>query len=129
MTTRKTVIVHSVLGQDGAVTHLVQSNDPFRFQQAQRALKDYGFEEVQDSYRYERGFQGVEFWSWQDRTYTAVPPRDHSRVLKLIGLPANKVDLRSPALFSTTVFTKASLKHKRSRPSSPVPFALRSKKA
>jgi len=112
------ILVHSVV-QGGDLLHDVQTTSAFRFKVMTRELASRGYERVQSD-RHEGKWHAAMFYSLQDKEYHAVPPREHSSLLKAIGLPSNKVDVRLPTQYTTHVTKVRNVRSRKVRPRSPV---------
>jgi hypothetical protein len=112
------IVVHSII-QGHTLFHNVQTTNAFRFKVMVRELLARGYQLVEED-RHENGWHSAMFWSLVDREYNVVPPRAHSAVLKSVGLPSNKVDVRLPAQYSTEAKAVRHSRSRRTRPMSPV---------
>lgn len=112
------LIVHSIIVNGNELVHNVQSDNPARLKQVRRLLTEVGYEAMSNIWS-QRGFHVLELWSFEDRTYATVPRSDHTRLLKLLGIPANNAHVR-PNVISTYAVVKPLRTTRRRRPSSPV---------
>lgn len=112
------LIVHSYIVHPDTLVHNVQSNNLARLKQARRVLLHHGYQLFEDL-QSEGDYHQVTFWSHRDREYTSVPRPTHSRVLRLLGIPVNRIDFQGPTRI-TTYATVGSLRRMRQRrPTSP----------
>lgn len=112
------LIVHTILHPSGDLTHNVQTDSRARTRNLRDRLVGLGYPLAIDVAS-QSGYHTIDVYSYEDRAYTRASRTAHSRLLKHLRVPANKIDSQSAQVISTYTRTRGS-RARRERAPSPV---------